>query len=295
MARFIKLGSPINFISVYIRVSSKMQSTDIKYGLASQLEICNNYTQFYSKDTPITVWKDIGSSYKNNKILPDMNSLLLNLKPKTLILVSEVSRLGRSYKMIEDILNIVRRKKSFIVSITENIVFGKTRLSDIKFLEKIKQSERESDVLSMRTRNIQNYIRQKGGYIGKPPFGYKITKNSKNIPVLTENPEHFKFIDEIVNLSNICSSYCEIKDILNKKNFLHNDKLWTSARIKFILNKFYPEHTLTNPIHQSKLSNRIKNTIYGSLKINICSNEEKNITDTPSSIRLRSGREIIKF
>jgi DNA invertase Pin-like site-specific DNA recombinase len=310
--------SPVDFIHVYTRVSTGRQSTDTKYGLSTQLHLCDEYiNKLYTRNQSVSYWKDIGSSYNNDKILQDMQRLLCKLKPKSLILISEVSRLGRSYKMVEQILKIIKKNKSFIFSIGENLVYGKTKLNDNNFIKKIMQSEKESDVLSMRIKNIQKYIRQNGGYIGKPPFGYKIEKNSKNIPVLKENPKDIELVDYIVDLTSECCSYEEIKEKLNKKQLLCNNKLWTTCKIKNILNKFYPEHMLLsinnrtqkiliiadNPdianVNNNKsnlsLFNRIKNTKYGNLKITIHNNTRTVYCASSSSITLRSGRVIQKF
>jgi DNA invertase Pin-like site-specific DNA recombinase len=317
---FEKLVSkPIDYIHVYTRVSTGKQSTDKKLGLSSQKDVCDKYINKYYANfglTEIRYHSDIGSSYKNDRILSDMKTMIYKLKSNSLILISEVSRLGRSYKMVESLLKIIKKKKSFIVSVSQNLIFGKTKILDKTFIQKVIESEKESDILSMRTKNIQAYIKNKGGYIGKPPFGYTIKKDFRNIPVLKEKIEDFELIDAIVDLSNECCSYEEIKDKMNNKNLLHKNKLWTCKKIQNILNKFYPEHMLLNinsknekvilvddsekisvrlENKESTLSERVKNTKFGNLKITIYNNV-RNVSFTPSSsIKLRSGRVINKF
>lgn len=320
MDKYSKLVvTPMDFIHVYTRVSTGKQSADKKHGLSTQIHLCDEYiNKFYSTNQQINYWRDVGSSYKNDNILPDMKNLLRKLKPNSLILISEVSRLGRNYKMVEQILKIIKKNKSFIVSVGENLVYGKSKLNDDKFIQKIIQSEKESDVLSMRIKNIQKYIKQNGGYIGKPPFGYKIEKNSNNIPILKENPKEIEFVDYIVDLTNECCTYEEIKEKLNNNNILHNNKLWTTQKIKKILNKFHPEHMLLNINNKKqniliatdmnnedhtqnenhvKLSfrDRIKNTKYENLKIIIYDDLQTIRFPSSNSIKLRSGREIHKF
>lgn len=319
MSNFIKLvSSPINYICVYTRVSTGKQASDKKFGLSSQKDLCEKYiTQFYPNNQNILNFYDIGSSYKSHKILDGMKDLINKLKSKSLIVISETSRLGRSKKMIEQILKIVRKKKSFIVSISENLVFGKTKLNDKIFIQKVIESEKESDTLSLRIKNTHAYIKKNGGYIGKAPFGYTIKKDHRNIPILKEKLQDFELIDKIIDLSNDCLTYSEIKDFLNNQNILHNNKMWTTHKIKEILNKFYPEHMLIDVQKKQEkviiieneeentqlikpkntLHNRVKDSIYGQLKITI-SNEIRNVYYSPvpsSSIRLRSGKEINKF
>lgn len=138
MSNLVKLVSkPIDYIYIYNRVSTGKQSSDKKLGLSTQKDLCDKYiTQFYSDNQNILNFYDIGSSYKTQKILIGMKDLICKLKPNSLILISETSRLGRSKKMVEQILKIVKKKKSFIVSISENLVFGKTKLNDKFFIQK---------------------------------------------------------------------------------------------------------------------------------------------------------------
>ena len=241
------VSNSINNIYVYTRVSTRKQSTDKKYGLLYQKELCDDYIKkFHSLNNGISYWDDIGSSYKSKLILKEMGEMIRKLKPNSLILISEVSRLGRNYPMVKSILKLVRKKKAFIISICENLVYGQSVNKDKEFIHKVIDSEKESDVLSMRIKNTQSYIKKNGGYIGKAPFGYKIIKNCKNIPILKENSEDFVLIDYIVNFANDCYSYDEISNIMNKKGLLSKDKLWNSIKIKKILNKFYPEHMFLN-------------------------------------------------
>lgn len=243
-----KLLNVVKNICVYTRVSTGKQSSDLKMGLETQKELCNSFIEkhYSSQNINIKYYNDIGSSYKNNKILSDMKQMIYKLNNNTLILIFDISRLGRSNKMIMPILKTVKIKNSFILSVSEKLIYGQTRTCDKLFIEKVNEAKKMSDLLSIRTREVQTYIKKQGGYVGKPPFGYKIIKNSKGIPILTENLEEFKLIDEIVNLGDKYKTYEEIAEEMNNKNLLHKNKPWTNYKIKTILYKFYPEHNQTN-------------------------------------------------
>lgn len=241
------VNKAVDYICVYTRVSTKKQSLDIKHGLSYQKDLCKSYIgKHYSSVLNESYWEDIGSSYKNKLILREMGEMLRKLKVNSLILISEVSRLGRNYKMVEGLLRKIEKKDSYVVSVSENLVYGLSKKKNKEFLKKSIDSEKESDILSMRVKNTQSYIRKNGGYVGRAPFGYKIVKNCKNIPVLKENPEDFVIIDLIVNLSNDNYNYEEISNIMNTKNLFYKNKIWNKEKIKEILNKFYPEHMYLN-------------------------------------------------
>lgn len=241
------VSNPVDYICVYTRVSTRKQSTDKKHGLSYQKDLCKNYIEkFYSSVINESYWEDVGSSYKSKLILKEMGEMIRKLKPNTIIIVSEVSRFGRNYKMVEKVLKTIENKKSYVVSISENLVYGISKIKNKEFIHKVIDSEKESDALSIRVKNANSYIKKNGGYLGKAPFGYKIAKNARNIPILKENPEDFHIIDSIVNLSNDCYSYDEIANIMNTKNLFLKNKLWNSTKIKDILKKFYPEHMLVN-------------------------------------------------
>lgn len=249
----IHVSKSIDYICVYTRVSTRKQTGDEKHGLSYQKEICNDYiNKFYSSNTNISYWEDIGSSYKSKLILKDMGTMIRKLKPRTLIIVPEVSRLGRNYKMVKSILKKFNKKGVTIVSICEKLVYGLSRIKDKEFIQKVIDSEKESDVISMRVKNTQAYIKRNGGYIGKAPFGYRVIKNSRHIPVLTENSEDFVLIEHIVDLTNKGFSYDKISKIMNEKGLLCKNKLWNNTKIKNILNKFYPEHMFLNISAKSK-------------------------------------------
>lgn len=229
-------------ICVYLRVSTRKQSIDKKCGLPQQRQLCDKWVNSNCGKSNISYWEDIGSSYKNEKVLCGMKLMIGKLKPNTLIVISEVSRLGRSKNMVMKLLKSVLNKKSSVYSVGENLTFGIPKFSNSKFIARIVDAEKESNTLGMRISNSHSYIKNNGGYIGKPPFGYTVSRNHKNIPVLKENPEHFKFIDTMIGLADESYTYTQIANFMNTSGQMYKNKLWTGTKIKFLITKFYPEH-----------------------------------------------------
>jgi len=69
------------------------------------------------------------------------------------------------------------------------------------FIKKIADSRLYSECLSINSKNKINGIRKKGGYIGRPPFGFLLSRNNC-IPILVENMHEKKIIKLINNFKN---------------------------------------------------------------------------------------------
>jgi DNA invertase Pin-like site-specific DNA recombinase len=229
----------ISQIIIYIRVSTKQQSNDEKYGLLSQEQLCVEYVNRFYKGIKYTITTDIASSYNNVKALKNLDNLIDNLKNNTLIIVSEASRFGRNTIQSYQALEKVRNKNSYVISVIEQLCYGISRNYDTRFKERLLAAEESSTLLGERIKKSQLVIKQHGGHIGKAPFGYRKIKVSINdkltIPKLEEDPLHQKIIRQITNLTNNNMSVSEIRDYLLTRNLLN--KKWTNTIVKKIINK----------------------------------------------------------
>ena len=246
-----------NNVFIYIRVSTNKQ----KSGLDYQLMLCENYANKELKINDFKVYDDYGSNYKKQKYLYNFNKLKRNIDNNSLILISEVSRLGRNIHQVFDFLKYIKKKNSQIYSVSENLYFNENSRMDKKFYKKVIESETESDNLSERMKNKYLYIKNNGGYFGRVPYG-KLIKKIKGIPILINNTEEIKIINKILKLYNNNNTkiykniitknecYLRILEKLNQKNILKREKLWTLNGIKLIIKKF--SNKLTNPIKMLK-------------------------------------------
>jgi len=235
--------SDVKKIIIYTRVSTKKQSDDEKHGLLSQGNICHEYARtFYSHINQIKNVCDIASSFNNKNALINLDDEIDEMDYNTLILVSEASRIGRNASQAFQVLDKIRDKKSYIISVSEQICFGKTRNLDTRFKEKLVSAEESSVIAGDRQRNVIKYIRDNGGHWGKAPFGYKIEKNENNIPVLKENEEHQKVISHIEKLVECemtvgeITRYCDERKLLNKK--------WSNNSVKKIVSNLGKKNVL---------------------------------------------------
>ena len=288
---FIKQHNPTN-VYIYNRVSTGRQAKKDSHSLETQRNLCKEFIKSNFNPINIFIYEDIGSSWNDKNVLYQLNKLVKNLEENSLILISKVSRLGRNIPQVMKILKKIEKAKSYVISVEETICYNMSRVMNNDFLMKVIESEKESNILSESIRKKQKTIKNQGGWIGNPPYGYTVGRNYKNIPVLVENPEEFAIINSIINLVNNNYSYDSIAKNLIERHILHKQHTWTPNAVKYILNKFYPEHTYIEfNINQKPNSN--VNIISNSIEEDDTSSYDM-ITDV-TFIKLRSGKCIYKY
>ena len=122
------------------------------------------------------------------------------------------------------------------------------------FRLKLVEANEESDVISERVTNAIQFIKEKGGHIGKAPYGYKAVRqenpNGYCMRVLVEDENEMDVIRRIVSL--VDATYIEqisqnqgvglcnvIADILNQDNMLNRQgDFWNAYSVKRIYLKF---------------------------------------------------------
>lgn len=219
---------------IYTRVSTKIQASNEANGFDKQDKTCEYYAEKIHKKSinNINYYSDIGSSYNNKSKLRELNLLADEIKPKSLLLIHDVSRLGRNTLQVLNFLTLLEKKFCFIVSVSDNVCFGKSKLLNKKFYRKIIDAEEKSDIKSDRMIGRISIIKQQGGYVGRSPYGFMI-KKVNNRPKLVKNPEEQQIISIIKKLLKT-KSIQEIAIMLNRTSSTKRSKHWTVTNIKSI-------------------------------------------------------------
>jgi DNA invertase Pin-like site-specific DNA recombinase len=236
----------------YTRVSTHRQATE-KNGLDYQYDLCENYSKNVIKKNIFEFHTDVGSSYNNEFALKNLTKLVKNMPTNSLILVSETSRLGRNTFQVFRLLREIINKKSYVISIAENLCFNKTRLMNKQFYQKIIEAEKDSDLISIRVTNALSSIRARGGHIGMAPYGYS-KQRVNGLMILVSNDNEKKIIKKLIEKFNVVKNYFDVTCYLLKNKIMKRNKYWSTSAVKDILTKFYPGH-------QQKLVARSKLTI----------------------------------
>ena len=219
----------VNDVFVYCRVSTMKQYNDSANGIDRQYGVCERYVN-QSLDKNITYYHhDVGSGYRNKDILRELKKMLKVLVHNDVIIIHDVSRLGRNIEVAFKILREIRKKECYIISVNDNVCYGKTKLLDKKFWYKIIEAEESSDKKSaLMTKRIAR-IREKGGFFGNPPFGYS-TQKMNGIPRLVKNPDEQKAIKIIKSLQKKNKTNFQIDNVLNS-TCTKRSKRWTQSNV----------------------------------------------------------------
>ena len=231
------------YIYVYLRVSTQAQTYKTN-GLEKQNEICQAYIKniFPELTNSVEFYTDVGSSYNCKNILTNLNKIMRKLSTQTnaLLLIRDISRLGRETFQVFNLLKKIKKSNSYIIGIEENLCYNYSKLMDRKFSYSIIKSEECSDIKSIKSTNRINKIISNNGYIGRVPYGCMVVKKN-NIPYIYKNP------NEIIILRMIKQVFLKYKNIpktvkyLNTKNFKYrNGVKWNNKKINYYLKKYFP-------------------------------------------------------
>jgi DNA invertase Pin-like site-specific DNA recombinase len=233
-------------IFIYSRVSSSKQNLDA-HGLDYQDMVCENYAKeiLNTKLQDINYYCDVGSGYNSIKKLSDLNLMIKNLIPRSVILVSEISRLGRNVQQVLPMLKKIAEKNCWIISVSEGLCFNNSKLMDKQIYQKVIDAERESDLISIRTSNTNKLIKSNGGHIGSIPYGKERVKIN-GIGVLVDNKKETDNIGLIKNLYNKYKNYKQVVQELNEKQIAKRNSKWTISSVKSIITKGNPTINLIN-------------------------------------------------
>lgn len=232
-----------NYIYVYLRVSTRAQ-THKSNGLEEQNEMCQAYIKknFPKLINSVEFYTDVGSSYNGKNKLTNLNKIIrkLSTQTNTLLLVRDISRLGRDTFQVFSLLRKIKKSNSYIIGIEENLCYNHSRLMDRKFSHSIIDSEEHSDSKSIKSTNRINKIVSNGGYVGRVPYGCMVVKKN-NIPYIYKNPNEINIIRTIKQVFFKYKNIPKTVKYLNTKNLKYRNGVeWNDKQITNYLKKFFP-------------------------------------------------------
>jgi DNA invertase Pin-like site-specific DNA recombinase len=156
-------------IYAYIRVSTDKQTTENQ-----RFEILK-FAQ--EKKFPINQW--VEETVSSTKKLKDrkLSSLIEKLNSKDIIILSELSRLGRSLMEVMSILNLLMEKGVKVFTTKERYELGNNINSKVLAFAFSLSAEIERNMISQRTKDALARKRSEGKFLGRPKGS--LSKNTK--------------------------------------------------------------------------------------------------------------------
>ena len=174
--------------TAYLRISTVDQ--DIEKNKSDILKLANEkrlgYVEFIEEQISGKV------SWRNRKIFAIINEA----KKDDVIIVSELSRLGRSMLEIMEILSIATQKQLKIYSVKGDWHLDGSIQSKVMAMVFSMASEIERDLISSRTKEALRFKKENGIKLGRPkgPGQSKLDKFKPEIEALLSNGSTQKFI-----------------------------------------------------------------------------------------------------
>ena len=216
----------IRKVYIYTRVSTKKQiaGNSSELGLAMQENLLLDlFKELFPgkshEDFDLELVSDIGSSFNDQGSLVNLDSLVEVMPEHTLILIHDVSRLGRNvYQVMKNVYEPVELKKSLIYSMIDRKTFGVSRVEDLDFFKLTVESEGFSAVKSDMAIRRNKRIKAMGGYVGGVPYGKTLVRFG-DVRKLAQNRDEAISIKKILSLSSEGKTPKEISNFYRKLEF----------------------------------------------------------------------------
>lgn len=158
-------------VYAYLRVSSLAQDEqNQRQGVEAKAKSLNLRIDKYIVD------KISGTKDPNER---NLGKLLRRIKKDDIMIVSEISRLGRKLFMIIQIINHILTRESILYTVKENFTVGDNIQSKVLIFAFGLAAEIERNLISQRTKEALALRKAKGKHLGRQ-FGAKIDFHKLN-------------------------------------------------------------------------------------------------------------------
>lgn len=181
----------------YIRVSTEKQTTENQ-----KLEI-KKFCKIRQLKRPIFVSETISGTKKIDK--RKLGELLNKISSDDILIVTELSRLGRSMIMIMDILQLLLDKNVKVIAIKEGYELGDNIQSKVLAFAFGLSAEIERKLISERTKQGLERVRREGRKLGRPLGGKnKRIKLFGKVAYINREIENGRTISSLARELNVC-------------------------------------------------------------------------------------------
>jgi DNA invertase Pin-like site-specific DNA recombinase len=197
----------------YVRVSTGEQNLDSQKNVISRY--CIDHKLMIDK------WIELEVSSRKSTILRRIDELVDSLSPKDIVIVSELSRLGRSIKETLNIIEtIVKDKQTRLIMIKQNLDLNPNDRNNVtnKVLITVfsMMAELERDFISERTKEGLRARVAKGIKLGKPKGIIQSSMYDKDKDRILELYKLGVPLNKIISTHLSYGKYISLKDYVTK-------------------------------------------------------------------------------
>ena len=210
---------------IYARVSSKKQVAQ-GHGLSSQETRCRDFAKFRGLKVVAAYKDDITGRTADRREMNEMLAFLRkHRKEKFVVIIDDVSRLGRSRRAYWELRDAIREVGATLQS--PNIEFGTDADSDFHEGLMVEVSAHQATKNAETTKNRMTSRAKEGWWVFQPPKGYRYENIRGQGKTLVRDEPHASIIAEALNgyASGRFDSLVEVKRFLESRASWPKDKL----------------------------------------------------------------------
>lgn len=222
----------------YCRVSTKNQTGEDKYGIRSQKKDIMEFCEKNGYDIIEWFIDEAVSGAKDDTDRPELRKILngeFKEPPIYAVVVAKSDRLARDIEKYYGFKYLLKRNKIEVISISED--FGSAGLyAPIYEAVTAVFAQMERQFINARMSGGRAIKAAKGGYAGgRPPFGYMVDKNEKNLVINEKEAKVVKRIFELKYGYGMTSPF-RIAESLNEDGYrCRSGGVFYNSNVKRIL------------------------------------------------------------
>lgn len=220
---------------IYARVSSSQQS---KYNIGhTSLEVQVNecLNECSKRGIPVgMIIREIGSASKI-KYKSHLQKIVDNIKSNCVLVVYDVTRFSRNTLKGLEMVKKIDDVGASILTVADKFDC-KDFASRHNFKIALCTAERDADIIREKVMGSINFRKARGDFMGKPPYGWKVIRNSKGVRVLERNPDEQKVIKLAKGIPRTNVAIRNLVNSLNMSGSKKRNRIWKPSMIRELFN-----------------------------------------------------------
>lgn len=223
----------IRYAYGYIRVSTKQQAGEDRYGADAQKQAIEDYAK-RNGYTIVKWFNDEISGVKEDR--PQLNGILYTDTAKRdgveAVIAFKSDRIARDIKLYFYYLSLLDKKGIKLISVNEQFENVPDGVASLIRAIMMFVAEQERNNITMRTKSGRKIKSEYGGYCGgKPPYGYAVSDHQ-----LIINPKEAEVVKIVFSMREDGATMQDIANYLNNNDYRTRKGGWfVSSNVESVL------------------------------------------------------------